>query len=156
MLVARAPTTTLNPGIDRQVIEEALEDDPEAARAEWLAEFRADIADFISREVVEGLVSPGVHERPRRADRVYAAFCDPAGGSGSDSFTLAIAAKSGECAELVAVRERRPPFSPEAVVRGVRRLGQSYGLFSVQGDAMGASGRARRSASSGSATSRAS
>ncbi len=101
----------LNPLIDRQVIAEALEDDPAAARAEWLSEFRQDLADYVAREIVEGLVSPGVRERAPRQGCRYHAFCDPAGGSGGDSFTLAIAARVGECAELVAVRERRPPFS---------------------------------------------
>ena len=36
----RAPTRLLNPLIDEQMIAEALEDDPEAATAEWGAEFR--------------------------------------------------------------------------------------------------------------------
>jgi hypothetical protein len=45
-------------------IDEALDDDPEAARAEWLGEFRNDLSDFIRREVVEGLVSRGIHDLP--------------------------------------------------------------------------------------------
>jgi len=60
VLVVRAKTDVLNPLIDRQIIEEAHEDDPEAARAEWNAEFREDLADYIRREVVESLVSPGI------------------------------------------------------------------------------------------------
>jgi hypothetical protein len=51
VLVIRASTELLNPTIDRAAIEEAYEDDPEAAAAEFGAEFRSDLADFVSREV---------------------------------------------------------------------------------------------------------
>jgi hypothetical protein len=49
----------------------------------------------------------------------YAAFVDPSGGS-LDSMTIAIAhrEKDGR-AILDAVRERRPPFSPDDVVRAL-------------------------------------
>ena len=82
VLVVRAPTRVLNPMIDEQVIEEAVEDDPEAARAEWGAEFRSDVGDFVRREVVEALVAPGVYERPpvRRHRGRYVAFTDPSRG----------------------------------------------------------------------------
>ena len=134
VLVVKATTEQLNPTINRQIIAAALEDDPAAARAEWLSEFRSDIADYVSREIIEGLVSPGVHERPPRRGCRYFAFADPAGGSGADSFTLAIAARVGECAELALVRERRPPFSPELVVVEFAELIRSYGLTRVVGD----------------------
>ena len=39
----------VNPNLDAALIEQAPEDDPAAARAEWLAEFRNDIASFIER-----------------------------------------------------------------------------------------------------------
>ena len=64
VLIVKAPTEVLNPNIDRERVSEEYEDDPEAARAEWGAEFRTDLADFISREIVESLVSPGTYERP--------------------------------------------------------------------------------------------
>ena len=52
---------------------------------------------------------------PTRAFR-YHGFLDFAGGSGGDSATLAIAHKQGNesgIGVLDAVREVRPPFSPE-------------------------------------------
>src|SRR4029078_7797339 len=51
----------------------------------------------------------------RAAGSRYAACVDPRGGS-SDSFTLAIAHRDGIDTVLDAVRERRPPFAPAAVV----------------------------------------
>jgi hypothetical protein len=133
VLVVKAKTDVLNPLIDRQIIEEALEDDPEAARAEWNAEFREDLSDFVRREVVESLVSPGVFERPPTSGAKYTAFCDPSGGS-SDSFALGVARRVGESAELCCLRERRPPFSPEAVTEEFAGVLRSYGLGMVTGD----------------------
>jgi hypothetical protein len=79
-------------------------------------EFRTDIADFISRAVVEASIEPGVYERPPSRSRRYVAFIDASGGSGSDSMTLAIAHSEDGIPTLDAVRERRPPFSPDAGV----------------------------------------
>jgi hypothetical protein len=134
--VVKAATELLNPEIDRQVIADAYEDDPEAARAEWGAEFRTDLADFVQREVVESLVSVWVRERPR-LDRVrYVAFTDPSGGS-QDSFTLGIAHQERDVAVLDVVRERKPPFSPEAVVEEYSAVLKLYGVTSVTGDRYG-------------------
>jgi hypothetical protein len=135
-LVVEAPTATLNPLIDREVIAEALADDPEAASAEWLAEFRSDLADFVDRAVVEGCVEPGVYERPPAAGYRYVAFTDPSGGS-SDSFTVAIAHQEGEGVVLDLVREVRPPFIPGAVVEEYAAALKSYGLSAVTGDEYG-------------------
>jgi hypothetical protein len=61
------------------------------------------------------------------------AFVDPSGGS-SDAMTLAIAHKEGETEILDAVRERNPPFSPEAVVEEYANLIRSYRCSKVFGD----------------------
>jgi hypothetical protein len=134
VLIVKAATETLNPLIDRQIVADALDDDPEAARAEWQAEFRTDIADFISREVLESLVTPGCYERAPLPGQDYAAFVDAAGGSGSDSYTLGIARKVDACAELVCLREAKPPFSPEAITREFAGTLRSYSLARVTGD----------------------
>jgi hypothetical protein len=63
----------------------------------------------------------------------YVAFCDPSGG-GADSFTMAIAHAANDVAVLDLVIERRPPFSPEAVVAEFSSVLKSYGLSSVSGD----------------------
>ena len=66
----------MNPTLDPSVVERAYEDDPLSASAEYGAEFRNDIADFISRAVVEACVEPGVYERPYLRSRRYLAFID--------------------------------------------------------------------------------
>jgi hypothetical protein len=133
VLIVKAPTEVLNPLIDEAVIAEALEDDPEAARAEWHAEFRSDLADFVAREVVEALVEVGTFERPPRYDAKYVAFADPSGGS-SDAFTLAIGHAEDGVAVLDCLRERPAPFAPEGVVEEFARTLRSYGLGVVTGD----------------------
>jgi hypothetical protein len=124
--------------IDQQLIAEQMADDPEGARAEWEAEFRSDVGDFVRREVVEACVVPGVYERPPESAYRgrYCAFVDPSGGS-NDSMTIAISHREGEVACIDAVRERRPPFSPEQVVVEFAQLLQGYGVHRVVGDKYG-------------------
>jgi hypothetical protein len=139
VLVVQAPTLLMNPKIDPKIIEDAYEEDPESAAAEYGAEFRSDIADFISRDVVEACVEFGCFERAPQTQtrRQYFAFLDAAGGSGGDSMTLAISHADGEKAVLDAVRERRPPFSPDAVVEEFSSVLKSYGIATAISDHWG-------------------
>jgi hypothetical protein len=89
VLVWKADTATMNPKIDPAIIAEAYDSDPEAARAEYGAEFRDDLADFVTREIVDSVTMWGRHELPVCPDIQYSAFCDPSGGI-SDSMTLAV------------------------------------------------------------------
>jgi hypothetical protein len=135
ILVVNAESRTLNPTLDKAIIDRALEDDPAAASAEWLGQFRSDIETFVAREVIDAAIVPGRHELPPIGGVRYIAFVDPSGGS-SDSMTLAIAHrdKNGR-AVLDAVRERRPPFSPEAVVAEFSGLlKHTYRITKVVGD----------------------
>src|SRR5271169_5499490 len=88
VLVVRAPSIALNPTLDRAIIDAALEEDPAAAAAEWLAEWRADIESFVNPEVIDACVVPDRHELPSVATNGYVAFVDPSGGS-ANSMTLA-------------------------------------------------------------------
>lgn len=133
VLVWRGTTTEMNPGIDPDIIAEAYEDDPAAAAAEYGAEFRDDIADFVPREVVDACTVPGRREMLPVPGVRYVAFVDPSGGS-ADSMTLAIGHLRDGVRVLDAVREVRPPFSPEAVVSAFAALLKSYRLTSVTGD----------------------
>ena len=137
VLVWQAPTLAMNPTLDPSVVERAYEDDPESAAAEFGAEFRTDIADFVSRAVVEAAIEPGVYERPPSRSRRYVAFIDASGGSGSDSMTLAIAHSEDGIPTLDAIRERRPPFSPDAVVDEFATLLKAYRVSSAEADKWG-------------------
>jgi hypothetical protein len=133
ILVIKAPSLTMNPTLNPRIIAEALERDPVAAAAEWLAEFRTDIDAFISREIVETLIAPDRRELPPMIGKFYVAFVDPSGGS-VDSMTLAVAHREYDKGQLDAIREWRPPFSPESVVKEAAELLRSYGISEVTGD----------------------
>ena len=133
MLVWQAATRVMNPTVPQSLIDDATAGRPASAAAEYGAEFRTDIEAFVSREVVEACVEFGVFERAPVRHVHYWAFVDPSGGS-SDSMTLAIAHRDGGDTVLDALRERRPPFSPEAVVAEFSQLMKAYGIRSVTGD----------------------
>lgn len=138
VLVWKASTSEMNPKIDPAIIAEAYEDDPESAASEYGAEFRSDIADFVSRAVVEACIDPGIYERPSvAAAGQYSAFIDAAGGSGSDSMTLAIAHRENDIPVLDAIRERKPPFSPDDVVTEFSGLMKSYRITKAESDKWG-------------------
>jgi hypothetical protein len=126
----------MNPTVPQRVIDEAMERDPASAAAEYGAEFRSDIESFVSRDAIEACVAIGVRERAPLPDITYAAFVDPSGGS-ADSFTLAIGHRQDTTVVIDAVREVRPPFSPESVVVEFAELLKRYGISAVTGDRYG-------------------
>jgi hypothetical protein len=133
VLVWLGTTLEMNPGLDPTIVEEAYADDPEAASAEYGGEFRNDLSDFIGRDIIRACTATGRYEIAPARGTHPVAFVDPSGGS-ADSMTLAIAHKDGERVILDAVREVKPPFSPEAVVTDFAALLKSYGITRVVGD----------------------
>jgi hypothetical protein len=133
ILVVHGASRDFNPELSQEIVDKALERDFAAASAEYLAEFRTDVEGFVPREAVEACVDLGVFERPFDRGKEYVAFVDPSGGA-SDAFTLAIAHTEGKTQVLDVVRERRPPFSPEAVVDEYCALLKSYRISTVTGD----------------------
>lgn len=133
ILVAKGASRTFNPTLSPRVVERAYARDAAMAAAEYGGEFRNDLEAFVSREIVESCVQVGLFERiPARGVR-YRAFVDPSGG-GADAMTLAIGHAEGQRAVLDLVRERKPPFSPEAVVADFAGVLRSFGLSTVTGD----------------------
>lgn len=139
VLVVQAATLDLNPTFDRISVERAYADDPASAAAEYGGQFRADLETYVSIEALHRVVIPGRTALPPIAEADHCAFVDPSGGSGADSFTLAIA-HGEECddgrvvAVLDAIREVKPPFSPEAAVAEFAEVLKSYRIVEVTGD----------------------
>ena len=123
----------MNPTVPQRVIDEATERDPASAAAEYGAQFRSDVESFVDRAALEACVSIGVRERPPMPGVSYSAFVDPSGGS-ADSMTLAIGHQEENVVVLDAIRERRPPFSPEDVVLEFAELLKTYRITEMQGD----------------------
>jgi hypothetical protein len=126
----------MNPVVPQFIINRAYDRDPLSAAAEYGAQFRSDIAAFIAREVIDAVTVPDRFELPPMSRVSYCAFVDPSGGS-SDSMTIAISHVEGDAydrAVLDAVREVRPPFSPESVVIEFAALLARYEIGEVEGD----------------------
>ena len=126
----------LNPSLPQKIVDRAFEKDAASASAEYGAEFRTDLESFISPEAVDGATFPGRLELPPVRDvSSYRGFVDPAGGGGGgDSMTMAIAHREDEAVILDLVRERKPPFSPDEVVKDFAATLAQYGLREVTGD----------------------
>ena len=134
ILVVKAASKLLNAKLSQALVDRAYERDPAAASAEYGAEFRTDVETFVAREVVEAAVVTGRRELPPITGERYVGFVDPSGGS-VDSMTLAIAHRTKDgVAVLDVVRERKPPFSPEAVVADFCEVLKAYNLAHVTGD----------------------
>lgn len=134
VLVWQATTEEMHPTVDREFIAEELANDPASAEAEYFARFRTDVAAYIDKEVVEGLVMRGRRELPPVSTITYAGFVDSSGGS-SDEMCVAVGHRGprGE-GILDCVRGRLPPFSPDSVVKEFADLLKSYRVLTVIGD----------------------
>lgn len=134
VLVVRGPSRVFNPTLPQSVIDDALRRDPAAARAEWLAEWRDDIAAFQSRELIEAAVDNNVVVRPPEPGVDYHAFADPSGGLG-DSFTAAVAHRDADGrAILDCLHEVHAPFDPAVATREIAQTLKAYGIVKVVAD----------------------
>jgi hypothetical protein len=135
ILVAQAPTLTMNPTLPESIIDEAYKDDPLSAAAEYGAQFRTDVESYVSLEAVERVTRPSQLEIMPDTSTRYQAFVDPSGGS-SDAMTLAIGHldKDSGCAIVDCTRKATPPFSPESVVEQFAVLLRNYRCHEVTGD----------------------
>jgi hypothetical protein len=133
VLVIQGSSRDFNPTLDENYIQQQLDADYEAASAEYLAQFRSDISGFLDREVLEAATVRGCYELPP-GKHAYVGFADPSGGSGGDSFALAIAYRDGDFGHLACLREFRPPFQPSVVVADICQTLKAYRVGSIQSD----------------------
>jgi hypothetical protein len=147
VLVWKARTTYMNPDpvVAVAVAAEYLKD-PVGAEAEYGANFRKDVTDYVSRSVVKECTNEGVESIPpcrlgpdtKPEERFnYHAFVDTSGGS-QDAFTLSIAhwdPKDGGKAVQDYLRVWLAPFKPSAVVKEACADLKTYRLNHVTGDA---------------------
>jgi hypothetical protein len=136
-LVWVAPSRVMNPTLPQEVVDRALQEDYESAKAEYLAEFRSDLETFLDLAALEACVVQGRHELPARLSAVprltYQAFCDPSGGK-RDAAGLAICHREGEVVVVDLARRWAAPHVPASVVAEQAQILKSYGLAKVVGD----------------------
>ncbi|MBN1103582.1 MAG: hypothetical protein JXL84_09245 [Deltaproteobacteria bacterium] len=134
ILIWRSGTRVMNPTIPESFIDRETAKDPNAARAEWEAEFREDIEEFLTLEALNKcLVLPG--PLAYEPGRVYSAFVDPSGGR-SDAFTLAVGYRRPDDLRFVVslLKAWEAPFSPEGVVSEIAEILRGYRVTRITGD----------------------
>ena len=136
VLVAKGTTAALNPTIPADEIAREMERDPVRNKAELLAEFRDDIANFVTIETIEACVGNHVELAAER-DREYKLFADAAGGSGDDSFACAVAHRDAEMTVIDGSWEWPPPFSPSAAIAEIADIARRYHVSKIIGDKFG-------------------
>ena len=137
VLVIKATSLQLNPTLPADFIEKEIAKDPELNRAEYLCEWRTDIAGFASSEIVDAAIVKGrqviaPHGQP------CVGFVDVSGGV-YDSHACAVAFKDelSGAAVLACAREVKSADT-EAVVSEFAALLKSYGVNTAYADRYGA------------------
>jgi len=133
VLVVGGPSIAFNPTLDQREIDKSMAADPAAGRSEWLGLYRDDVASYLDRDLVEGLVDHGVTVRPPLPGVRYRSGTDPSGGS-KDSFTLSVCHNEGDVAVVDCIVEIRAPFNPTSATAQMAETLKSYGLAETTGD----------------------
>jgi len=133
VLVVGGPSIAFNPTLKQKDIDKLVAADPAAGRSEWLGMYRDDIASYLDRDLVEGLVDHGVTARPPIPGVRYRSGTDPSGGS-KDSFTLSVCHSEGDVAVVDCIVEIRAPFNPTSATEQMASVLKSYGLAETTGD----------------------
>lgn len=131
ILVAQAPSRTMNPLLPERIVADAMKDDAARASAEYLAQFRSDISALIDPALIESAARPKPLELPPVRGVEYRAFTDPSGG-GADGFGLCIAHVEDDHVVIDLVRERHG--SPAQIVQEYAGILNSYNVSRVCGD----------------------
>lgn len=141
LLVWRAPTTLMNPGIRAERLERERRLDPGRFAREYEAEFGDDVDGFLPSVWVDDAIRTGRYELPYRDGVRYRAAVDPSGG-GPDAFTVAITHAEGVgnnariVVDLVKGWSRRGVDSVDltGVVREISSILERYGIRRIVGD----------------------
>jgi hypothetical protein len=131
VLCWKAGTRVMNPSYSESFIKKLFRRDKVKYEAEYNAEFRSDVDNFLSAFLVSGAMH-GRQALPE-PDRHYEAFADASGGR-VDSYTLAIGYTDREKSVVVRVEERIPPFDPAQVTKEYAELLTAYGIKTVKHD----------------------
>jgi hypothetical protein len=133
-LIWKGTTREMNPCYSQAYIDGEMAKDQSSAMAEYYADFRDDINQYIDPEIIDECIVAGRHELPPNSNFRYFAFCDPAGGGGKDAFTLAIFHKEKEEIVQDVIRARWPRFNPSEVIGEYSGILKSYGIQKISGD----------------------
>lgn len=137
VLVWNCPSRVMNPTLPQSVVDAALVEDLQAAKSEYLGEFRDDVALFLPRELVEQYVIKNRFELLPRANTNYAGFADVSGGRHDDA-ALSVAHRNDKKIVIDCVKRYRPPHNPNQVIASMCEELRRYHIRQVRGDAYAA------------------
>lgn len=138
VLVVQGASTQFNPTLNADIIEQARQDDGEAALAEWDGQFRSDLAQFLDDQSIDDAIDMSRPlELPPREGIVYQVFIDASGGR-HDRFCIGILHREGERIIADVIRGRSPPLDPASVAVEYAALAKEYGVRKVVGDSYSA------------------
>jgi len=136
VLVLKGTHGQLNPTIDPKVVERAMAEDPEAARAEWFGEFRSDISQWLADELIDCAVEAG--RSKRGSARPAHAFTDVSGGRhDASALALAHSEQQGSRPSTVILDHLEcvpAPHEPHAVIERFAETLKRHHLSKVTGD----------------------
>jgi hypothetical protein len=140
-LVAHGGTLDFNPSVEQAVIDQAYEDDPEAAEAEVGGKFRTPMSAYLPRAVLDRAVNHNIVPIRRRFPNIiYRMYVDTAAGSGRDSFAYCVGHVMREEGRNIIIidelQERQPPFNLDDTIRDVCEAAKFWGT-NVMGDQYG-------------------
>lgn len=135
ILVWDAASRVMNPTLSQADIDAEIEEDPTAARAEFLNEWREDIEDYLPRSSIEACVSTGRKQLLRRPGMSYVGFADVSGGR-QDPMALCIGHRESHSRKVVIdlLRQWPTPCNPLTVVGQIAHELKQYGLAACCGD----------------------
>ena len=141
-MFALATTRQMNPLIPQDFIDSELARDPVGNAAEYLSQFRTDVASFLDAALVDSLVRPEPREKPRLVTYngghvTYVAGLDVSGGRG-DAAACAVAHVEGERVVVDACRRWPSPHDPGVVAAQVAEFLKEYRLAGTVADQYGA------------------
>jgi hypothetical protein len=136
VLVVHGTSRDFNSNLPQAEIDAELKRDPARASSEYLAQFRAPEAGFVTAKVLDACIVPGRHELPPQGE-AYTGFIDVSGGA-RDSHACAIAFRDplDGVVTLACAREIKSS-NTESVVSEFATLLRSYGLSTVFSDRYG-------------------
>jgi len=132
VLVWDSPSRLMNPTLAEEDIAAEITGDP-VARFEFENEWREDIAEFLSIEVIRSCVVPGRKQLLPRRTILYHAFVDISGGRNDDA-ALCVAHRDGDTIVIDILERYKAPHSPQDVVSRMVLTLRRYRIQRVTGD----------------------
>jgi hypothetical protein len=133
VLVWNAPSRLMNPTLPQSVVDAAVAEDLQAAKSEFLGEFRDDVGQYLPRDVIEKVVVKNRRENMPRHGIRYAGFVDMSGGRGDDA-AICIGHREGRKIIVDYLKAYKSPLDPYVVCQLMAKTLRGFGLRRVLGD----------------------